>query len=294
MTRVALAVVALLGCTGDDSMMGPDGGSGDGSITGDSGGCMRPALDQPWLSGLVSGVVNGLAASPRYLLTQRQTARTYLSNQLMQMGWTPQLHNYASGANVYATIPSTTGTTRQIIVGAHYDTVQNSPGANDNATGCAAVMAIARYLKDMTCRNAVVTIVFFDEEESGLFGARAFAPTLQPANVLAVHTIDQVGWDNDNDTRFELEMPTSALEAEYRAAAMVVGVPVTRTTTQGTDHEAFRDLGFAAVGVTEEYVGGDTSPDRHLTTDTASKVKLSYNELAAKLAAQVVMTQAAP
>lgn len=293
MTRVALVLAALLGCGGDDNMMGPDGGT-DGSMTGDGTGCMRPALDQPWLSGLVSGVVNQLAASPRSTLTQRQNAGAYLSTQLMQIGWTPQLHNYASGANVYATIPSTTGATKQIIVGAHYDSYPNSPGANDNATGCAAVMAVARYLKDMTCRNAVITIVFFDEEESGLFGARAFAQTLQPANVLAVHTIDQVGWDNDNDTRFEIEAPTATLETEYRAAATVVGVPVTRTSTQGTDHEAFRDLGFAAVGVTEEYVGGDTSPYRHTTSDTAGTVKFSYNELAAKLAAQVVMSEATP
>jgi len=294
MTRFAPVLAALFACGGDDGAMNPDGG-GDGSNgSGDGGGCMRPALDQPWLSGLVSGVVTQLASAPRYLTTERQAARTYLSNQLTQMGWTPQLHNYATGANVYATIPSTTGATKQIIVGAHYDTVQFSPGASDNATGCAAVMALARYLKDMTCRNAVITIVFFDEEEAGLFGARAFAQTLSPANVLAVHTIDQVGWDSDNDKRFEIELPTTTLETEYRAAASVVGVPVTRTSTQGTDHEAFRDLGFAAVGISEEYVGGDTSPERHKTTDTANTVTFSYNELAAKLAAQVVMTEAAP
>jgi Zn-dependent M28 family amino/carboxypeptidase len=285
---------ALIACN-DDAMTGPDGGdpTGDGA-SGDGAGCQRPALDQPWLSGLVSGVVTQLASAPRYTTTQRSTARTYLSDQLMQMGWSPMLHNYPSGANVYATLPATTGATRQIIVGAHFDTVSGSPGANDNATGCGAVMAIARYLKDMTCRNAVIKIVFFDEEEQGLFGARAFAQTLSPADVLAVHTIDQVGWDMDNDKRFEIELPTATLEAEYRTAASVVGVPVTKTSSGGTDHEAFRDLGFAAVGVSEEYVGGDTSPWRHSVSDTADTVKFSYNELAAKLAAQVIMTEAAP
>ena len=62
----------------------------------------------------------------------------------------------------------------------------------------------------------------------------------------AVHTVDQIGWDNDNDRRFELELPTQTLEAEYRAAAAIVGVPVAVTSTQGTDHQAFRDDGFAA------------------------------------------------
>jgi Zn-dependent M28 family amino/carboxypeptidase len=289
---------ALFACTGTDNAMtdGPDAGmaSVDGSVmTMDDGGtpCMKPALDQPWLASLLSGAVDSLAAAPRYLVTQRQTARTYLHGQLTHMGWTPQLHTYQTGANLYATIPSTTGATKQIIVGAHYDTVNNSPGANDNATGSAAVLAIARYLKDMNCRDFAVTVVFFDEEETGLIGARAFANTLTAANVQAVHTIDQIGWDNDNDQRFELELPTAALEAEYRAAAMTLGVPVTKTSTQGTDHQAFREKGMPAIGLTEEYIGNDTSPHRHLGTDTAATVKQSYLQLGTKLVARVVMDE---
>jgi Zn-dependent M28 family amino/carboxypeptidase len=295
---VALACACVMACGGggDDAMTTePDAGNvdGDGSIIVDDSGvqCMKPALDQPWLAGLVSGAVSGLAATPRATTTQRQAARTYLQNQLTQIGWTPMLHSYPTGSNVYATIPATNGATKQIIVGAHFDTVNNSPGANDNATGCAAVLAVARYLKDMNCRKYAVTIVFFDEEESGLFGARAFANTLQVANVVAVHTVDQIGWDNDNDQRFELELPTQTLEAEYRAAAMAVGVPVAKTSTQGTDHQAFREKGFPAIGLTEEYVGNDTSPWRHTAQDTAATVEQSYLELGTKLVVQVVMTE---
>lgn len=136
--------------------------------------------------------------------------------------------------------------------------------------------------------------MFFDQEEVGLFGARAYAGTVEPATVRAVHTIDQVSWDGDSDRRFELELPTPELEAEWRAAAAVVGVTVATTSTSGTDHEAFRDRGFAAVGLTEEYVGGDTSPHRHLAGDTPATVKLDYLTLAAQLAAQVVLEEAAP
>jgi len=292
--RVVIAC-ALFACGGDDAMMGdPDAGTdGDGAITTDDSGmqCMKPALDQPWLASLVSGAVSGLAAAPRATTTQRQTARTYLQGQLTQIGWTPMLHSYPTGANVYSTIPATNGATRQIIVGAHFDTVSGSPGANDNATGSAAVLAVARYLKDMNCRKFAVTVVFFDEEESGLFGSRAFANTLQVANVVAVHTVDQIGWDNDNDKRFELELPTAALETEYRAAAATVGAPVAVTTTQGTDHQSFREKGFAAIGLTEEYVANDTSPYRHTAQDTATTVKQSYLQLGSTLVAQVIMNE---
>jgi Zn-dependent M28 family amino/carboxypeptidase len=211
------------------------------------------------------------------------------------MGWSPTLHSYSTGANVVARIPATITTTKRIIVGAHFDTYMLSPGANDNATGVAATLAIARYLKDMTCRKVNVDIVLFDEEEVGLVGARAYSNTLTTASdIVAVHTIDQIGYDNDNDNRFEIESPTNALMAEYQAAAAVVGVPVAKTTTEGTDHEAFRDDGFAAAGVTEEYVNGDTTPFRHTAQDTATTVERAYLELGTKLAAQVILTALAP
>lgn len=295
-SAVALAC-ALLACGGgdDDAMTtGPDAGTGpDGATSGPDAppGCDRPALEQPWLASLLDGAVSGLAAAPRATLTQRQSARAFLQDQLAQIGWTAQLHAYNTGANVYATIPATTDNPTQIIVGAHYDTVSGSPGANDNATGAAAVVALARYLKDMPCRNHAVTVVFFDEEEAGLFGARAFAAMLDPAKVVSVHTVDQIGWDSDDDHRFELELPTQALETAYRTAAAVVGVPVTVTSTQGTDHQAFRERGFAAIGLTEEYVGNDTSPFRHKAGDTAATVEQSYLQLGTKLVAQVIMTE---
>jgi Zn-dependent M28 family amino/carboxypeptidase len=295
LVSLGIGACALVACGGDDTMMGTDAGtgSGDGSMMTDDGGvpCMKPALDQPWLATLLSGAVSGLAAAPRATNTQRTTARTFLQNQLTQIGWTAQLHNYNTGANVYATIPATNGVTKQIIVGAHYDTVSNSPGANDNATGSAAVLAVARYLKDMNCRKLAVTVVFFDEEELGLFGSRAYANLLQVANVEAVHTVDQIGWDNDNDLRFELEVPTPALEADYRAAATAVGASVAVTSTQGTDHQSFRERGFAAIGLTEEYVANDTSPHRHTPQDTAATVEQSYLQLGTKLVAHVIMSE---
>ncbi|MBL9017127.1 MAG: Zn-dependent exopeptidase M28 [Myxococcales bacterium] len=301
MKRAALAV-ALVACAtpGESTPDAPGGDGADGSVDGAPRpdappGCERPALDAPWLRGMLLDDVGQLAAAPRATSAQRQAARTFLSQRLTALGWPAQTQMYNTGINVYATIPATMGGTgKEVIVGAHFDTVTGSPGANDNASGTAVVLAVARYLADTPCRNSPVTVVLFDQEETGLFGARAFAQTRQPANVRAVHTIDQVAWDQDGDRRFELESPPAALESEWRAAAQAVGVPVTKTTTQGTDHEAFRDRGFSAIGLTEEYVGGDTSPHRHTAQDTAATVNADYLVLAAKLTAQVVLDEVAP
>jgi Zn-dependent M28 family amino/carboxypeptidase len=256
-------------------------------------GCTRPSLDDASYATLLSNAISQLPA-PRATTAQRNAARTFLTTKLTEQQWAPQLHTYPSGANVIATIPSTMGDGPGIVLGAHFDTVSNSPGANDNASGTVVVLAVAAILADVPCRTAPVTIAFFDEEEVGLFGSRAFALTLSPANIRAVHTIDQVAFDSDNDKRFEIESPTAALESEWRAAAAVIGVPVTVVPTEGTDHEAFRDRGFAAVGLTEEFVGGDTSPDRHLPSDTVANVDIDYLTLAMKLTAQVVIEQISP
>ena len=256
-------------------------------------GCEVPSLDQSWLAPSLQSWVNDLAASPRATNTQRDAARTYIANQLTGMGWTAQTQQYATGANVYATIPATSGSEKQIVIGAHFDTVAGSPGANDNASGVAVVLAVARYLKDTPCRRAPVIVAFFDEEESGLFGARAFATMLNASQTRAVHTIDQVAWDSDGDNHFEIESPTATLSTEWHAAATVIGVVAADTSTQGTDHEAFRARGFAAVGLTEEYVGGDTSPYRHTSSDTPATIDADYIARAAKLAARVVIGEMA-
>ncbi|HEU0037613.1 MAG TPA: M28 family peptidase [Kofleriaceae bacterium] len=291
MIRRAVLALAIAACGGgDDDPAAPDASTVDPRPDAPPG-CTRPALDPGVIGPYVQQTVTELAASPRATTTEREAARTYLTQQLAAAGWTPTLQIYAGGANVVADIPATMGADPRIVVGAHFDTVSGSPGANDNASGVAVVLAVARLLADVPCRRSPVSIVLFDQEELGLFGSRAFAQTLAPADVLAVHTIDQVSWDSDGDRVFELELPTPALEQAWRAAAQVIGVTVVRTSTSGTDHEAFRDRGFAAVGLTEEFVGGDTSPFRHQSGDTAATVDADYLTLAARLTAQVVIEQ---
>jgi Zn-dependent M28 family amino/carboxypeptidase len=280
------AILAALAACGTPEALPIDATSDDALP-----GCTKPSLDD---SGpLLNEWITQLPA-PRSTIQQRTDARDYLQAELTQLGLTPSLHQYNNGANVIATLPATMGSEKAIIVGAHFDTVANTPGANDNASGVVVVLGVARLLAATPCRTAPVTFAFFDQEELGLFGARAYAQTLNAADIRAVQTIDQVAWDMDGDRRFELEAPTTTLEAEWTAAAAVIGVPVTRVSTEGTDHEAFRERGFAAMGLTEEFVGGDTSDFRHEPGDTVATVDMTYLGLALQLTAQVVITQVSP
>ncbi len=291
-TAVGVAIAIATGCGADAPSM-PDGPDARPDAPP---GCTRPELEASWLRPFLSDAIAQLAAAPRFTFQQREAARTLLASQLAAIGWSAELQPYPGGINVHATIPPTEPGPQRVVVGAHFDTIDVSPGANDNASGVAVVLAVARYLRDVPCRTAAVTVALFDQEEQGLFGSRAFAQTLDPAAVRAVHTIDQVAWDADGDRRFELELPTPQLEAEWLAAAAVVGASLQSTPTGGTDHDSFRARGFAAVGLTEEYVGGDTSPFRHQPGDTFTSIEpyLDYIALAAKLTAQVVLDEVAP
>jgi len=205
--------------------------------------------------------------------------------QLSGLGLATSLATYDSGANVVGNLPATTPTSAWIVVGAHYDSVTGSPGANDNATRVAVVLAAARALQDLPCRSTNVAFVLFDQEEVGLVGSGVYAAAAAAAgtDLVAVHTIDQAGWDADDDLRFEIEQPTAGLFAEYQAGAAAVGARVVATTITSTDHESFRSRGFAAVGVTEEYVSGDTTPYYHQPGDTIATVDTVYHRMAARL-----------
>ena len=157
---------------------------------------------------------------------------------------------------MYAVLQASTLSTSNIVIGAHFDSVPGSPGANDNATGVAFVLAVARYLTSVDCRQSNVYFVLFDEEEIGLVGSYQFAQFLsnQGTDVVSVHTIDQMGWDQDNDLAVELERPSGNLYSEWVQSKTAAGLSMTlhQTDTGQTDHVSFRQFGFAAIGITEE------------------------------------------
>lgn len=226
-------------------------------------------------------IVPGIRLTQRASPENRELVRTYLEGVLRSMGLEPQRHPYReNGASVFALLPSTSPSDRYVVLGAHFDTVSRTPGASDNATGCAAVLAAARHLVGRDRRMSNLYVVLFDEEEGGLRGSRAFAEMLQAEGkeVVAVHTVDQMGWDEDGDGAIELEVPYEGAVELYQEAARGVGFTGTIHVTgePGSDHTAFRRLGMPAVGLTEEYRNGDTTPHIHRPTDTWDTVNFPY------------------
>lgn len=211
----------------------------------------------------------------------RALARDYLAKALQDLGLEVQRHKYRStGENLIARLPANAAATDEwLLIGAHFDSVRNA-GANDNASGTAIVLEAARLLKALEGRKVNLMVAFFDEEELGLVGSSYMAREFkrQKLNLTSVHTVDMLAWDSDKDRAIEVEMPDGNLEAQYRTSNKTHGLDLTlyRTSTTATDHTSFRREGFHAVGLTEEYVYGDTTPHYHKRSDAFDTINVDY------------------
>lgn len=236
----------------------------------------------------------GVTLVNRFSIENKQEARAYLIDVLSGLGLEAKRQPYGTegGENIYATLPCGRLGAEAVVLGAHHDSVRAGPGANDNATGVATVVAVARELSRAKKRSRDIIFVLFDEEERGLRGSRAFAQMLtdQKRPIHSVHTIDQMGWDQNHNRAIELELPYDGAVDLYKAAAAGLKMTATiyTTTESGSDHSAFRRLGFKAVGITEEYRHGDTTPFIHRAGDTMATVDFDYLASTTRLVVEVM------
>ncbi|OKH40492.1 peptidase M28 [[Phormidium ambiguum] IAM M-71] len=130
----------------------------------------------------------------RYEDASRSKTRDYIINNLKKSGWSPTLQTFEYGVNIVAEKPGTSPKAGTILLGAHYDTVINSSGADDNASGVATVLEVARLLRNIPTVKSL-KIIFFDLEEKGLLGSFAF--TNKPDNLIDLEgaiILDMVGF----------------------------------------------------------------------------------------------------
>ena len=99
--------------------------------------------------------------------------------------------------NIIVEIPGTELPEEVLLLGAHFDAVPNSPGADDNGTGTAALLEIARVLKDRPMKRTV-RMVFFNLEEVGLVGAYAYAARLdRDETLIGMVSLEMLGYFSD-------------------------------------------------------------------------------------------------
>lgn len=229
--------------------------------------------------------------------THIATARTWLEGQFAALGyaavtsptWSSGGH---SGRNVVCTKPGSGPAGDVVIVCAHYDsrmqTLSNAtspaPGADDNASGVAALLEIARLVQGLPL-NPEVRFVAFSGEEQGLLGSTAYAASVQAAgmSVRLVVNLDMVGFppaDGSITVERDLGNAQAGNDAASAAYATVMAQAATDYTDlavhlgpiYASDYMPFEARGYVTIGV---YEGGN-NPNYHNASDIPATLDTTY------------------
>jgi Iap family predicted aminopeptidase len=183
------------------------------------------------------------------------------------------------GVNVVGRIAGARDTSRYLVVSAHYDHLgvrggQVFNGADDNASGTAAIISIAKYLSTRRPQHSVI-FAAFDAEEGGLRGSRAFVanPPVPIGAIVVNVNVDMVGRDVNN----KLYAAGSFLNPFLKPYLQRVTAAPPVTLLLGHDDPNNRALedwsrdsdhwSFQQAGVPALYIGEENYEQHHKVTD---------------------------
>ena len=136
-----------------------------------------------------------------------QATADYLQNQLRLEGYPVREQTYSVQGhqvrNLEVIIPGTGTTEGAVVVGAHYDSVAGSPGANDNASGVAAVLELTHIWRGTALRKPIRLVLFVNEEppyfKTADMGSLVYARQLQSehVSVSAMISLETIGYFSD-------------------------------------------------------------------------------------------------
>ena len=296
--RRALALlVAMCGaCASGPS--GENGGAGPGSAP--------RVLDSAQMMAHVRALAADSMQGRRSGSPGAAMARRYITGRLTELGARPlggdsyeqeftSPHGAGAGVNLLAQVAGRTHPDRYIVLSAHYDHLgvrsgQIYNGADDNASGVGAVLAIAAALAQRQPESTVI-LALFDAEESGKIGATAFvgAPPVPLSRVVLNINLDMVG----RNAKGELYVAGTSHYAFLRpyldsvAARAPVSLRFGHDTpspmrpsddwTDASDHGAFHNAGIPFA-----YFGVEDHPDYHKPTDDVERIEPAFYVRAAE------------
>ena len=203
---------------------------------------------------------------------EHDPARDNIADTLASFGLEVTLHAFSSstvdGVNVVATQYGSTYPDAQFVIGAHYDSA-NNPGADDDASGVAAVLEIARILS-LYETEYTIKFIAFDAEEWGLIGSTYYVRDHLQDDVRGMVQLDMIAWDygvygssicSTSSNSLPIQQALGAAISEYgrglQSAVRVMG---------RSDHVPFEQAGFQACLLIE--AGFGSNPCYHRACDS--------------------------
>jgi len=190
-------------------------------------------------------------------------AAQYIDDTLAAAGYRSQSQEfYVQGKPVRNIEVELTGTEPSrgiVLVGAHYDSVAGSPGANDNGTGVAAVLELARALKSHRLRRSVRLVAFVNEESpffySDAMGSLRYATRMaeRGEELVAMLSLETIGYYSDDPGSQRYPFPLRFFYPDTGNFIGFVGnlrskALVRRAVRSFREHARFPSEGLAAPG----------------------------------------------
>jgi len=191
--------------------------------------------------------------------------------------------------NIVVVKPGTVLPDHHVIVGAHYDAVQGSPGADDNGSGVDGVLEIARILKDIDT-DLTFVFILFDAEEEGLLGAYHYANEafVRGDSIVYMLNMDMIAhYQNSNQANLFHGTEVTYTNLWMDLADSLVGIIGTDAgAASNSDHAAFTAYGWEATFV-HEYI---FSTVYHSPQDSTTYMNFDYMTDMVKASAATVYT----
>jgi hypothetical protein len=192
------------------------------------------------------------------------------------------------GKNIYFRVEGHEAPSRRVVICAHYDAISETPyvcapGADDNATGVAGVLASARALHGARL-SRTVEFVLFDAEEVGLRGSRHFAGNLEEGVIYdGVINLDMLGYDYKRD--WSLKVAGRSHPDDMNLGELVMAVidsldlqlvpDYTMVPNLTSDHYSFHEVGVPGIMLIESE-RDELNPAYHSCGDVADKIVYDY------------------
>lgn len=226
-------------------------------------------------------------------------AAEFIYNEFLSYGYETHYlewnHSGYEDRNVEAILPGETEAS--VIICAHYDTVPESPGVDDNGSGAAAVLAAAKALsqyKDEISLNYTIRFITFSGEEEGLHGSWVYAnqAASDGMSIVAVLNADMIGYTRTETGKENVVVYTRDTSEWIAGIAGTISVNYnlglainTYNAGAGSDHYPFLSKGYDAVFFAE-YEFNDYY---HSPEDTIEHMDIPYDTLVTKLVAGTLM-----
>ena len=216
--------------------------------------------------------------------------------------------------NVVARLPGTVSPQKVFVLGAHYDSISqnpsvSAPGADDDASGIAAVLEAARIMSGHAFENTVEFICFSGEEQ-GMKGSEASVALAlsQGKNIAGMVNLDMIAYFPASSDR-ELDIGRNAAsgwlaDVVAQSAADYASLAVHNWPDTGVcydDQASYWNAGFPAVILMDCYEAhldptgtGETVPHYHRTTDTSATLDLDEATEAVRTVVGTMATLAVP